>query len=502
MQRFAFRVAAGVCIALILGLVQSSARAYPAVVNSTFSHAYCGAVTTYSSLSALCTAAAPRMAANYLGSCSAGVIADSAASSVASVSLPNLTCTINVVYNGTSHGARTFGVTSASSGPSCPNGGTLAGSVCNCVATDVDTGTACVTPEACTAPKFLPVGGTTCQCVNGYKQQVSMNIFGYQTLTKPTSGAPCVGGCGFIAGASTQWQDGKWYSELLGGTGQACTNAVPAPSTLPQTPTQPETDCVKKGGVGGTVNGQFVCLDKKTGGVPSETVNPGAPTNRTVTDNGDGTSTVRETKTNTTTDCSGAGSCVTNTTTTTTTTIINNTTGAPIGTPRSEVRTDGPKPTTPEGNRPCDPGEQDCEGKEEEEETAFGGSCSGFTCNGDAIQCAIAQEQHKRNCEFLTDKNVGLSRSDAEKSYNNLKGPAAGDKILETAAGTGGSVSSLINSTDRINAGSDLGVVNIVLPIGTFAMDLTIFNDPLKWFGLIIVSCSLLIAARIVMGAL
>jgi hypothetical protein len=33
--------------------------------------------------------------------------------------------------------------------------------------------------------------------------------------------------------------------------------------------------------------------------------------------------------------------------------------------------------------------------------SSFGGSCSAsFSCDGDAVQCAIAKEQHERNCAF------------------------------------------------------------------------------------------------------
>jgi hypothetical protein len=33
--------------------------------------------------------------------------------------------------------------------------------------------------------------------------------------------------------------------------------------------------------------------------------------------------------------------------------------------------------------------------------STFGGSCSAsFSCDGDAVQCAIAKEQHQRNCAF------------------------------------------------------------------------------------------------------
>ena len=34
----------------------------------------------------------------------------------------------------------------------------------------------------------------------------------------------------------------------------------------------------------------------------------------------------------------------------------------------------------------------------------WGGSCGSFTCDGDAIQCAIAREQHQRNCKLFDEK--------------------------------------------------------------------------------------------------
>ncbi|MGE8445691.1 MAG: hypothetical protein ACN6O1_05700 [Comamonas sp.] len=38
----------------------------------------------------------------------------------------------------------------------------------------------------------------------------------------------------------------------------------------------------------------------------------------------------------------------------------------------------------------------------EKSESVFSGTCeSSFTCKGDALQCAIAQEQHKRSCQFF-----------------------------------------------------------------------------------------------------
>jgi hypothetical protein len=38
-------------------------------------------------------------------------------------------------------------------------------------------------------------------------------------------------------------------------------------------------------------------------------------------------------------------------------------------------------------------------------ESAFGGSCeANFTCDGDAIFCAIALEQHRRDCTLFEDE--------------------------------------------------------------------------------------------------
>jgi len=51
------------------------------------------------------------------------------------------------------------------------------------------------------------------------------------------------------------------------------------------------------------------------------------------------------------------------------------------------------------------------------EKGGFGGSCmSGFACEGDAIQCAIAKEQHRRNCQMFEDKTPESELYDAAKT--------------------------------------------------------------------------------------
>lgn len=55
-----------------------------------------------------------------------------------------------------------------------------------------------------------------------------------------------------------------------------------------------------------------------------------------------------------------------------------------------------PDPAIPDK---CGPGDDDDKSK-------FGGACAaGFTCEGDAIQCAIAKELHVRNCKFYDTEN-------------------------------------------------------------------------------------------------
>lgn len=59
----------------------------------------------------------------------------------------------------------------------------------------------------------------------------------------------------------------------------------------------------------------------------------------------------------------------------------------------------------------------------------WGGSCGSFTCDGDAIQCAIAREQHQRNCKLFDEKTSHPAYQAAvdgtdEQSADKLKGKA------------------------------------------------------------------------------
>ncbi|MGN8006332.1 hypothetical protein ACTJKQ_24405 [Acidovorax sp. 22279] len=152
-------------------------------------------------------------------------------------------------------------------------------------------------------------------------------------------------------------------------------------------------------GYTGTVNGVEVCINK----VP----NSGADGGSDETETNDGTETTTR-RIDRSTNCEG-DKCTT--TTTTTTTRRNNSTGATTTTTTTSTST-----TSKPGFCQENPSSKLCkDGKDDG--SAFGGSCgAGFTCEGDAIQCAMAQEQHRRACKLFDDQTPESQLYDAEKS--------------------------------------------------------------------------------------
>lgn len=176
------------------------------------------------------------------------------------------------------------------------------------------------------------------------------------------------------------------------------------PPSEPETPTNDESACLRSGGSPGEVNGQPVCLPRDTPGNPRS---PGETNERTTNPDG---STTERTETPVTT-CSTEG-C------TTTTTIVERVC-EPGGSPCTTTTTTRTEPTD-KGSDGEDQGDPFCESNPTDptcKRSAWAGTCGAFTCDGDAIQCAIAQEQHKRNCELLTDTG-DLARADAVAAFN------------------------------------------------------------------------------------
>lgn len=265
-----------------------------------------------------------------------------------------------------------------------------------------------------------------------------INLEGKGTATPPGCSADsqrpnCPMGCAGEAvgmGVSYKTADGSWMTgQEYRVTGGTCT--LPQPSDVPQ---KKESDCA---GSVGEINGIRTCVPNQaaTGDTSSkETKNP------------DGTSTNTESKTT----CEN-GVCKT-TNTTTTKDAAGNTTSTSTSSSTTSQReycasnkastvcaaTNGDKnPSDKDGS---DKGEEKCEGDDcEDKPGKFEGSCmAGFTCEGDALQCAQTREQHRRNCELFekdTDgnslTNKALNGTD-DKSADALKASAGQVNVSST----------------------------------------------------------------------
>jgi len=171
-------------------------------------------------------------------------------------------------------------------------------------------------------------------------------------------------------------------------TGTSCTGGG-------DTQTQPLIETCAAGQIAGDFNGSLQCVDSTTGQIvdtsPDATQTTTSNTTSSTVDNGDGTST----KTDTTTTTNPNGSTNTSTTTTnydsggnvTNSSTVNNFTG-------KDSNGDGTPDGTGEG-----------EGEGEDTESTFAASACGTApaCEGDAIQCAIATQQHEANCLITGD---------------------------------------------------------------------------------------------------
>lgn len=267
------------------------------------------------------------------------------------------------------------------------------------------------TSQACPDNSTQVGSGTTCSCNLGFAEDAtgqacnaSQKCQGKQGSSAGNYQAPYVSGSS-LGATYTNLCDGGCtvsvtYDFAASGTkvgtgsysGMSCTGdpnslgtgdaPVPPPTgTGPSDPIKPgapaRTPCAK-GEYSGEINGVFTCVKPAPGA--TTTVKPTTSTNTSTNAAGEQV----KTDTSKQTTCTG-GTC----TTTTTTTITNIGTGASTTTTATDVKDQSSfcaeNPTSPI----CKSG-------------SFGGACtSGFTCDGDAIQCAMAQEQHRRNCQLF-----------------------------------------------------------------------------------------------------
>ena len=237
-------------------------------------------------------------------------------------------------------------------------------------------------------------------------------------------------------------------------------------------PTPPKENCST--GYTGVVNGVEVCINK----VPDSGVDGG----KTDSETDDGNETKKVTIDRNTT-CEN-GVCTTTTTTTTTTTnnttSTSNTSTSTNTTSQSQAGFCAENPSS----RLCKDGTEDG--------SDFQGPCSsGFICEGDAIQCAIAQEQHRRACKLFDDKN-----SESEL-YENNKGKE-GNQTADLPGNETISLAGRIDTSDALGGGSCIGDLNVTVWGSAVTLPLSNLCQYLAMLGNILVAVSLLMAARIV----
>lgn len=315
------------------------------------------------------------------------------------------------------------------------------------------------------------------------------------------SSLACIGGCAYVKSNG----EGYWstehkvsvYKGVMAPLGSACaegqspvyTNDPTVTGTEPTSgvPSDtPKPDACKPGQVPavGTVNGKSVpyCAGADKSVVTSTSQKDATSAASSPAGASSGSKSETETKSTTCSD----GKC-----TTTTTKSGSTDGGAGAGgtsTSDTETKTESQADYCKEN-----PAQPICK---QDGDSFFGGSCGAFSCDGDAVQCAIAREQHQRNCQLFDDRT-----------------PLT--EIGEGAAGAGNRPSDHPgNNPDDIDVGARMAGVARENPFGDGCprdFDLVVMGnvvtvplsnacDVLKLMGEIAVAFAFIAAARIVMS--
>jgi hypothetical protein len=276
----------------------------------------------------------------------------------------------------------------------CPVNSTLSGSSCVCNSGYIEEGGQCVPPPAdpCEATQGLTTGYSAWDVVfkNVNVTSSALGSFIGQSVkaSVPINGNNCAatGTVKFCAVFGTDLVCTLEGTTYTGATFSGEQTLFGLPEASPDAIAQDDLQKVcPTGQYPGEVNGTQVCVKS----------NGSANTTQSTTTNPDGTSTT----TTTTTSC--VGDECTSTTTTETKDAEGNSTGS--GTSTTQGDKDAfctANPTAPECKNTA---------------SSFGGTCdSGFTCQSDdPLQCAIALDQYKTNCEILKrDENLGQNLAD------------------------------------------------------------------------------------------
>ena len=132
-------------------------------------------------------------------------------------------------------------------------------------------------------------------------------------------------------------------------------------------------------------------------------------------------------------------------------------------------------------------GDGDGDGK-----SGFGGNCeAGFACEGDAIFCAIAKEQHRRACRLFDNKTAESELYEKEKGKT-------GEQTKDLPGNREESMANRISTADAFGAGQCVQDLNIVVVGKSVTLPMSKICPIVSVLGNIMVGVALLLAVRIV----
>lgn len=366
--------------------------------------------------------------------------------------------------------------------------------------------TSCVPPpDPCLALKGALYGeiewasttkGNNYSCLGGEGQLASCQtvaVCDYTTQVPGQVGYTCRGNAYATGGRASSCV----------GTGESADGPSPAPVKDPlnpdklPSPGQPAPARCPAGQAPGDFNGTRICVPTGSG---TESSTPAPGNGSSTVNNSDGSSTT-STQSGRTTCLNGQCTTITNNTNTTVNAAGNTT--CPAGQTSGTTTVDGQSRTTCTGTTSAtgtqaqsefctaNPKDKQCDG--DGADTSFGGSCaSGFKAvSDDAVLNAMAEEQHKRNCETLrTDAEPSTwAAAEGQKTDNAMK-DNPNNSTVNIGPGN-------FDMGDSLGGGGCSLNKTVVVRGYSVALPFNVLCDPLAVLGQILVAVSLLLAARI-----
>lgn len=365
---------------------------------------------------------------------------------------------------------------STTSSYSCPSNSTLSGSTCNCDSGFTQSGSTCIIPEV----NNCPAAGTSAgRWSHPYTTGVTdpYSICDGATPSGSPDGSLCVvvirGDIAVGSGSDRVVYGEATYTGAKSSscTGDGGTGVTPGSgNTTPPVQGEPAPTPCKAGYAPGSVNGITSCYPAGASGKPVTTTSTGS------------SSTSVDGNTPTSSGTSSSVTCQLGQCTTTSTTTATDASGVTSTTSTTKTESEG-------DFCKANPRAAQCV------TSAWGGSCStNFTCDGDAVMCAITREQHIRNCKLFDD----MSSTEAQL-YGSEKGKTGSQTGSLPGSETIAISSSSFDTSDAIGGGTGCIADKSVTVAGSvITIPFSSVCGHLAMLGNILLAVSFLLAGRIV----